>query len=160
MICIAIIYYDVFHEQRIYSGVKQKITTHSVSWTHPITREPRRLELTHTRDYLHEGSDHLEIRSIKPGRAPHPLSETGYHSHFMDAAELKAAGGAVKFVTGWLDREARSKVFIQAEQKRLQGSLFDWAEAQTAMTTKAKASKRPGGNRLARPAAGPQRRPR
>ena len=141
--------------------MKRKITTHGVPWTHPITGKPRRLELTHTRDYLHEGSDHLEIRSIKPGRAPHPLSESSYRSHFMEAAELKAAGGAVRFVTDWLEREARSKAFVQAEQKRLQGSLFDWAESQSAATPKAKAPKRPGRNRPARSLAGhPQRRPR
>ena len=68
------------------------VTTHTVTWTHPITGKPRSLELTHTRDYLLAGNDHLEIRSIKPRDAPHPLSATGYLSHFVDAEELKAKG--------------------------------------------------------------------
>ncbi len=105
-----------------------KTTRRAVTWTHPISGKPRHLELTHTRDYLHAGNDHLEIRSIKPRDAPHPLSATGYLSHFIDAAELKARGGAVRFVTDWLATEARSRAFITAEQKRLQGDLFSWAE--------------------------------
>jgi hypothetical protein len=106
---------------------KRKISKHTVTWTHPITGKPRNLELTHTRDYLHAGNDHLEIRSIRPRDAPHPLSATGYLSHFVDAGELKAKGGAVRFVTDWLAAEAKSRAFVAAEQKRLQGDLFSWA---------------------------------
>jgi hypothetical protein len=105
-----------------------KVIIHTVTWTHPITGKPRSLELTDTRDCLHAGNDHLEIRSIKPRDAPHPLSATGYLSHFIDADELKAQGGAVRFVTEWLATEARSRAFIAAERKRLQGDLFSWAE--------------------------------
>jgi hypothetical protein len=107
---------------------KRKISKHTVTWTHPITGKPRSLELTHTRDYLHAGNDHLEIRSIRPRDAPHPLSSTGYLSHFINAGELKAKGGAVRFVSDWLASEAKSRAFIAAEQKRLQGDLFSWAE--------------------------------
>jgi hypothetical protein len=120
---------------------KRKISKHIVHWTHPITGQPRSLELTHTRDYLHPYNDHLEIRSIKPRDAPHPLSQTGYFSHFIDADDLKVAGGAVRFVTDWLAREARSRPFISAEQKRLQGDLFTWADQ---VPSRPRPSKRPG----------------
>jgi len=103
---------------------KPRSSKHTVTWTHPITGKPHCLELTHTRDYINRGNEHLEIRSIKPRDAPHPLSATGYRSHFVDADELKATGGAVRFVTDWLAREARTKAFVAAEQKRLQGDLF------------------------------------
>jgi hypothetical protein len=66
-----------------------KVIIHTVTWTHPITGKPRSLELTDTRDCLHAGNDHLEIRSIKPRDAPHPLSATGYLSHFIDADEAE-----------------------------------------------------------------------
>jgi hypothetical protein len=56
------------------------------------------------------------------------LSPTGYFSHFIDADALRAQGGAVSFVTGWLAREAKSKVFVASEQRRLQGDLFATAE--------------------------------
>jgi len=105
-----------------------KTSKHTVTWTHPITGKPRSLELVHTRDYLHRGNDHLEIRPIKPRNAPHPLSATGYRSHFIDADDLAAQGGAVRFVTAWLAREAKARAFIAAEQKRLQGDLFAHAE--------------------------------
>ena len=103
---------------------KPKPTKHTVTWTHPITGKSRGLELTHTRDYINPGNDHLEIRSIKPRDAPHPLSASGYRSHFIDADELKAQGGPVRFITDWLAREAKSKAFVAAEHKRLQGDLF------------------------------------
>lgn len=115
---------------------KRKVSKRTVTWTHPITGKPRHLELTHTRDYLHAGNDHLEIRSIKPRDAPHPLSATGYLSHFIDAGELKAKGGAVRFVTDWLSKEAKSRAFIAAEQKRLQGDLFSWAERRNPSPTR------------------------
>jgi hypothetical protein len=104
-------------------------TKHTVTWTHPITGRAKSLELTHTRDYVNRGNDHLEIRSMKPRDAPHPLSATGYLSHFIDADELKAKGGAVRFVTNWLAMEAKARAFISAEQKRLQGDLFGWADS-------------------------------
>jgi hypothetical protein len=56
------------------------------------------------------------------------LSLSGYFSHFIGAGELKAKGGAVRFVTDWLAAEVKSRAFIAAEQKRLQGDLFSWAE--------------------------------
>ena len=80
---------------------------------------------------IHHGNDHLEIRSTKPRDAPHPLSATGYLSHFIDTDELKAKGGAVRFVTDWLVAEAKSRAFVTAEQKRLQGDLFTWADRRT-----------------------------
>jgi len=108
--------------------IKPKTSKHTVTWTHPITGKPRSLDLVHTRDYLQHGNDHLEIRSIKPRDAPHPLSATGYLSHFVDARDLAAHGGAVRFVTAWLAREAKTRAFIAAEQKRLQGDLFATAD--------------------------------
>jgi len=79
------------------------------SWTHPITGKPRTGELVHTHDYLQPGNDHLEIRSVKPRDAPHPLSATGYLSHCIDSDALKDSGGAVHFVTAWLARETNSQ---------------------------------------------------
>ena len=38
-----------------------------------------------------------------------PVTETGYRSHFIAAAELAAAGGPARYVLAWLDREARTK---------------------------------------------------
>jgi hypothetical protein len=122
---------------------KRKTTRHTLTWIHPITGKPRSLELTHTRDYLQPGNDHLEMRSTHPRNTPHPLSATGYSSHFIDADELKAKGGAVRFATHWLASEARSKTFIAAEQRRLQGDLFAGGDAAPASPRQAAPARRP-----------------
>ncbi|WP_254368252.1 hypothetical protein [Paracoccus sp. Z118] len=48
--------------------------------------------------------DHIEMRS--EGRTPLPVTETGYRSHFMSKGTVAEHGGAVAFVTAWLDHEA------------------------------------------------------
>ncbi|MDF0596310.1 hypothetical protein [Psychromarinibacter halotolerans] len=48
--------------------------------------------------------DHIELRS--EGKAPLPVTKTGYRSHFMNNGTVTEYGGAVAFVTAWLDHEA------------------------------------------------------
>jgi len=48
--------------------------------------------------------DHIEIKT--DGRAPLPVTETGYRSHFIPAGTVAEHGGAVAFVTAWLEHEA------------------------------------------------------
>ena len=48
--------------------------------------------------------DHIEIMS--EGRAPLPVTETGYRSHFIPAETVAEHGGAAGFVTAWLEHEA------------------------------------------------------
>ena len=112
-----------------------KPTLYSIAWTHPLTQKSHKLNIRHTRDYLVAGTDHIEIISAS-AKQPNPLTETGYRSHFMDPLELVNAGGAVSFVTAWLQRELKSAVWLKAESKRAQGDLFQWADAQTAVTAR------------------------
>lgn len=35
-------------------------------------------------DYLWNGTSHIEVHIVRPKRAPIPITETGYHSHFID----------------------------------------------------------------------------
>lgn len=68
---------------------------------------------------------HLEIRSIKPDRAPLPITETGYRSHFHQPGTLEAEGGdVVTRVIAWLDEEARSPKWRKQEEAASQLSLF------------------------------------
>ena len=134
---------------------RESITRHEISWTHPLTGKPAKLRLTVTENYLVEGSTHLEIRSPTP-RQPHPLSQTGYLSHFIDAEELAGQGGPVAFVRAWIARELRNPQFLAQDLKQRQGSLFDWAEAQpVASRTNANAARRP---RPKTPRSAPSRR--
>ena len=48
--------------------------------------------------------DHIELRT--ESRAPLPVTETGYRSHFTHKGTVTEYGGAVAFVSAWLDHEA------------------------------------------------------
>ena len=101
---------------------------YEIEWLNPITKENVRIRITHAREYISSGSDHLEIESIKPKRAPLPITETGYRSHFMPALDLINAGGPVTFVTAWINQEAKGKAWTKAAAVKAQGDLFSWAE--------------------------------
>ena len=89
------------------------------------------VRITHSRDYLGQGQDHIEVESITPKKAPLPITETGYRSQFLSPLELVNDGGPVVFVTAWLDREAKGKEWQKRQAVRSQGDLFQWAEART-----------------------------
>lgn len=74
------------------------VEQHSVTWRGVA------LTITFTPNWM-ELSDHIELRT--EGRAPLPVTETGYRSHFVPTGTICAHGGAVAFVTGWLDFEAK-----------------------------------------------------
>ena len=80
--------------------------------------------VTCTPNYINEGWTHLELRVLAPQGAPLPITRTGYLSHFIDADELAAAGGAVAFFTAWLDRDAKTKRWQKTEMRWRQGDLF------------------------------------
>jgi len=52
-------------------------------------------------------ADHIELRSA--GKVALPVTETGYRSHFLPVGFVAEHGGAVAFVTAWLDHEAERK---------------------------------------------------
>lgn len=70
---------------------------------HTIVWRGVRIEITFTPDAF-SMADHIELRA--EGRAPLPVSETGYRSHFMTKSTVADHGGAVDFVIAWLDHEA------------------------------------------------------
>jgi len=58
--------------------------------------------------YLKHPIAYLEVSSIEPKKAPLPISDTGYKSLVVEGVRVEAAGGPVRFVVAWLDREAKS----------------------------------------------------
>ena len=84
-----------------------------------------RCSVRHTPDYLGPGQSHLELQVISPKGCPVPLTDAGYLSHFLPTELLDAAGGPVAFFTAWLDREATSKAYREAEYRWRQGDLFE-----------------------------------
>ena len=82
------------------------------------------MSATHSPNYISPGWSHIELRVVKPKGMPVPITDTGYLSHFLDEADLKAAGGAVAFFRAWLDREADSKAYRKALARWQQLDLF------------------------------------
>jgi len=54
---------------------------------------------------------HLELEAINPTRAPLPMTETGYRSHFhpVGTIEKDFDGDVVEAVTHWLDKRLNPK---------------------------------------------------
>ncbi len=111
-------------------GNANRKTRYEITWLNPLTSETIAVRITHSRDYLASGTDHIEVESVRPKKAPLPISETGYRSHFLPPLELVNAGGPVTFVTAWIEREAAGKAWVKTATVKAQGDLFHWAEAQ------------------------------
>ena len=120
---------------------------YEIEWMNPVTNETVRIRITHAREYLSSGSDHLEIESIKPKRAPLPITETGYRSHFILALDLINSGGPVTFVTAWINQEAKGKAWTKSAVVKAQGDLFSWADTRSEVGTRKRSPKpmAPGG---------------
>ena len=112
-------------------GESPSKTRHEIDWRDPVAGTSVRVRIVHSRDYLGQGQDHIEVESIAPKKAPLPISETGYRSHFLSPLDLVNDGGPVTFVTAWLDREAKGKDWQKRQTVRQQGDLFQWADART-----------------------------
>jgi hypothetical protein len=68
---------------------------------------------------------HLEVRSIEPPRAPLPITNTGYRSHFHEHGTVEQNGSdVVALVKVWLDDEAAKPEWQRYEQASRQGELF------------------------------------
>jgi hypothetical protein len=49
------------------------------------------------------GGDTAHLEIVTADRRPHPISETGYRSHFCPRELVEEAGGPVAFVMAWLE---------------------------------------------------------
>lgn len=105
-------------------GNAPRRTRYEIAWINPLTSQTVKIRITHSRDYIASGTDHIEIESIAPKKAPLPMTETGYRSHFLEKGIVEGAGGARAFVTAWLEAEAKTEAWQQVEQDSRQMSLF------------------------------------
>ena len=67
---------------------------------------------------------HIELYVTDPQRAPLPITETGYRSHFTPAPNLDEWKDEVEFITAWLDDAAQSPEWIKQYEASKQGNLF------------------------------------
>lgn len=70
---------------------------------HTIVWRGVQIEITFTPDSFGI-VDHIELHT--QNKTPLPVTDTGYRSYFMDKGTVAHNGGAVAFVTTWLDHEA------------------------------------------------------
>ncbi|QHQ35232.1 hypothetical protein [Algicella marina] len=79
---------------------------------HTIVWEGIEIELTYDPAAWGGVIAHLEVRSINPDCAPLPITETGYLSHYHPCGTVEENKGTLaEQVTGWLDKEAKSKTW-------------------------------------------------
>ncbi len=123
-------------------GASPHKSRYEITWRNPVTNEDVRIRITHARDYLSSGNDHIEVESMAPKKAPLPITETGYRSHFLSPLDLINAGGAVTFVEAWLAAECKGKSWTKSATAAAQGDLFQWADAGNE-TVKRKRSSKP-----------------
>lgn len=71
---------------------------------HSITWRGIRIAITYTPEKFGL-VDHIELDS--GDRTPLPVTETGYRSHHIPIGTVAGHGGAVAYVTAWLDHEAQ-----------------------------------------------------
>jgi hypothetical protein len=93
--------------------------------THRFTWQGIEIEATYTPQKWGGVIAHLEIRSINPQRAPLPITNTGYRSHFHQCGTIEAHGGdVVAQATAWLDEEAAKPEWRAYREAGRQGELF------------------------------------
>lgn len=92
--------------------------THWFTWRH------LRCKVQVTPDYLGQGSTMLQLEVVAARDTPCPITTTGHLANFVDATELARSGGAVAFLTAWMNREAQAKAYQQAEFLWRQGDLL------------------------------------
>ncbi len=68
--------------------------------------------------------DHLQIETLDPIRAPLPITETGYLSHFISQGLIEEAGGPAAYVEEWLNRAATGKGWTEIETDIRQYALL------------------------------------
>jgi hypothetical protein len=136
-------------------GAAPRTTRYEIDWLNPVTHDAVRIRITHQRDYLVSGTDHLSVDSIKPKKAPLPITATGYLSHFIPALQLVNAGGPVTFITAWLERETKSKTWQKQAAAKVQGDLFHWADAKAELNKRRAKPKPP----MPKPRKSPKRTP-
>lgn len=103
---------------------ERSIEVHALHWRGvdiEITFERHWLSIARDHDLA---ASHLTVTAVQPKRAPLPITQTGYRSHFLHFEAVDQAGGPVGYVSIWLNAMARSREWIAYEQASQQLSLF------------------------------------
>ncbi|GAB5512242.1 MAG: hypothetical protein Rhims3KO_36430 [Hyphomicrobiales bacterium] len=92
---------------------------------HRMTWQGIKIELRYKPRTHGDTIAHLEVQSINPDRAPLPITESGYRSHFHAIGTVENSDGTlVEQVTAWLNAKAKSKAWKTYVESSQQLSLF------------------------------------
>lgn len=95
----------------------QSYTEHQIQW------QGINIEVRHCHRWVATSGNrhvqHIELRS--ENRAPLPITETGYKSHFLCGAEALAdySNSPARFVLAWLEHEAKASKWSPERQMEL-----------------------------------------
>lgn len=94
--------------------------------THRLTWEGIEIEVRHLPQWGDCYFGHIEVRSINPKNARLPTDDLGASFHYPSFEILPVDDGSdvVSFVTDWLDKEAKSKSWIEYLESMKQLELF------------------------------------
>lgn len=67
---------------------------------------------------------HLEVESISPARAPLPITQTGYRSHFINRCNVDEMGGPEAYVEAWINEMSRTNAWRETAVASRQLALF------------------------------------
>lgn len=94
--------------------------------THRFKWEGIEIELSYEPEAYGDAIAHLAVRTINPERAPLPITDTGYRSHYHPVGTVEASDGTlIEQVTAWLNEEAKSKAWQKYVEDSHQLSLFE-----------------------------------
>ncbi|MBY5974932.1 hypothetical protein KUV28_21445 [Ferrimonas balearica] len=97
----------------------------TTTWEHRLVWQDHVIEIIHTCGYCRQiGLDHLSITCLSPERAALPFTGTGYKSQFLHESDVIMRGGAVAYVTEWLEEASQSSEWKAHVEASRQGSLF------------------------------------
>ena len=67
---------------------------------------------------------HIELRTLVPAKAPLPVTETGYSSHFINAEVVAEYDTPAAYVLAWLGHAAQKPEWQQREVEARQYTLL------------------------------------
>lgn len=105
-------------EEEYHDGSPRFIRHEFIDW------QGVRIRIEYEAEYLCGFMSHVSVHVVQPFKAPLPVTDTGYRSHFVDTGVVESFGGPAAFVQAWLDQEALSDDWRALELESRQMSLF------------------------------------
>lgn len=102
---------------------ERNIKTYDLNWN------GIQIKISHEADWFDDPEEnykvsHLQIESVSPAKAPLPMTETGYISHFTPPDDIESAGGPIAYAQAWIEHAAKKPEWKAIAASCNQLSLF------------------------------------